>query len=87
MRIECPFCGSRDYAEFTFKKAEADGRKLLGGDPMSDAEAYYQIENPADFHQELWRHSGGCGTWLIVRRHPATNQIENVVPAFEGVMK
>ena len=77
MRINCPYCGTRDVAEFTYLGA-AD---LKRPDPSaSDAkqaffEYAYLRDNPAGPFAELWYHGGGCRSWLRVVRDTRTHEI------------
>jgi len=80
MRLNCPFCGTRDLREFA----------CIGGDPLprpqADApaaewDAYLHLrENPAGPSRELWYHEGGCGAWLRVSRDTLTHAIAAVEP-------
>ena len=77
MRINCPYCGMREAAEFTYLGA-AD---LKRPDPSAaDAqqaffEYAYLRDNPAGPFAELWYHGGGCRSWLRVVRDTRTHEI------------
>ena len=77
MRIPCPYCGERDYSEFSYL-GDAGFRRP---DPQApDAarlyyEAVYLRDNPAGPHEELWFHAHGCRSWLRVRRNTLTHEI------------
>ncbi|RXG85916.1 sarcosine oxidase subunit delta [Bradyrhizobium zhanjiangense] len=76
MRIECPFCGSRDVSEFAYY-GDAKRRPETS---LSDAsrqfyEAVYLRDNPAGRHEDLWYHSGGCRSWLRVIRDTRTHKL------------
>lgn len=71
MRLDCPYCGSRDIAEFTYR-----------GDAAADDP--YLRDNPAGPISELWRHARGCRQWLVVRRDTRTHEIFGVVFAREA---
>jgi sarcosine oxidase subunit delta len=79
MRIPCPFCGERDLSEFTYlgdAARQPDLRADLAADsaePLFDA--VYLRDNPAGPHAELWHHSFGCRSWLIVTRNILTHEI------------
>ena len=77
MRINCPYCGMRDVAEFTYLGA-AD---LKRPDPSAaDAqqaffEYAYLRDNPAGPFAELWYHGGGCRSWLRIVRDTRSHVI------------
>ncbi len=78
MRIPCPFCGSRDAAEFSYLGDASVTRPdtAIGAD--SDAAMYdyvYLRDNPAGAFKEYWYHSGGCHGWLVVERDTRTHRI------------
>ena len=68
MRIPCPFCGSRDLAEFMFR-----------GD--AGAEDVCLRDNPAGRLHELWRHAQGCRQWLVVERDTLTHEVFGAILA------
>lgn len=77
LRIPCPYCGERDYTEFTYG---GDANQARPADPerVSDAEwetFLYQRGNPAGEHIEYWQHSFGCRQWLKVVRDTVTHDI------------
>ena len=85
IRLDCPFCGTRDHSEFSY-----------GGDatveyPPLDAEleawnaAVYGRKNPRGPHREYWHHLNGCRSWLIVERDTLTHEIESVTFAHPGL--
>ncbi len=72
MRIPCPYCGERDAQEFVYR---GDARSAR---PDSDDDFHdyiYLRENPAGRLSELWYHSYGCRTWLVVDRDTRTHEI------------
>jgi methylglutamate dehydrogenase subunit B len=77
MRIQCPFCGERDYHEFAylgdadFRRPDADAPDA----PMKFVEAVYLRDNPASAHDELWYHTSGCRRWLRVTRDTRRHEI------------
>jgi sarcosine oxidase subunit delta len=76
MRLTCPYCGPRELAEFTCL-----GDASLKARPAADAapeawHAYtYLRANPAGPHKELWYHTQGCRTWLMVERDTLTHAV------------
>lgn len=87
MRIECPFCGSRDSREFSVM---GDAKLAARPDPaaadaLSRFVAYlHERDNPAGLHRELWFHGAGCHAWLIVTRDTRTHRIDKVELARDG---
>jgi heterotetrameric sarcosine oxidase delta subunit len=86
MRISCPFCGSRDVAEFVYR---GDATAQRPDPALADAQerffdAVYLRNNPAGLHDELWYHASGCRSWLRVRRDTRTHRIESVDYATPG---
>ena len=75
--IDCPYCGPRVQAEFTYGGADV---ARPSPDAPSDAWfAYvYLRDNPKGLHDELWQHSAGCRAWLRVRRDTRTHDIVTV---------
>ena len=81
MRITCPICGERDHREFTYKGDASAIRPAHGSDDVDAHKAYvYRRTNPAGSHRELWLHTGGCRTHLIVTRDTVTHQITDCEP-------
>lgn len=78
MRIQCPFCGPRDWSEFA-SLGDASARR-----PDADAcaadflEAVYLRGNPAGRHEEFWYHAFGCRGWLRVTRDTRTHEIHAI---------
>jgi heterotetrameric sarcosine oxidase delta subunit len=85
LRIDCPYCGTRDHDEFRYC-GDASVRRPAHDD--GDFEAWYRYvyvrPNPKGPHREYWQHVMGCRQWLIVERDTATHVIGTVVPAREG---
>ena len=84
MRIPCPLCGEREYAEFTVL-GDASLRHRPNPDGAGAQAAFHEYlhlrENPAGEHDELWYHEQGCRSWLIVPRDTTTHRIVRVVRA------
>jgi heterotetrameric sarcosine oxidase delta subunit len=77
MRIQCPFCGERDYSEFAYL---GDATSIRPDPNGADAqarffEAVYLRDNPAGRCEELWYHAMGCRSWLRVTRDTCTHEI------------
>jgi methylglutamate dehydrogenase subunit B len=75
--ITCPWCGTRDQAEFTYR----GDATLTRPDPTAaDApdtffEFTYLRTNPMGWHTEWWHHTGGCRQWVKVVRNTLTHAI------------
>ncbi len=83
MRIDCPYCGSRDAAEFSYF---GDAKPQRPDPAAADVEAamadyVYLRDNPAGPHRGFWYHGSGCRSWLVVTRNPATHEILEVALA------
>jgi methylglutamate dehydrogenase subunit B len=79
MRIHCPFCGPRDWSEFSSLGDASARRPNAGGSAAEFFDAVYQRGNPAGRHEELWYHAFGCRGWLRVTRDTRTHEIQSVV--------
>ena len=80
MRIICPICGARPLEEFSYRGDAAVQRPTTVDAAAQDEwyEYVYVRDNPKGRHKEHWRHSGGCGAWLVVERDTYTHEIFNV---------
>ena len=88
MRIECPYCGSRDLREFSFLgDAESAGAALADATAAaaavadrgsSEVERVYLRDNVAGRHRGLWYHEAGCRSWLAIERDTVTHEIFSV---------
>ncbi len=76
MRITCPYCGERDYQEFSYL-----GAASLKNRPDSSAadaretffDYVYLRDNPAGPLREHWYHGQGCRGWIVVERDTRTH--------------
>jgi len=81
IRIDCPWCGPRDEAEFAYR-GDATVRR-----PAADASAdaffdyVHRRRNPRGWHVEWWHHVGGCRQFVKVVRHTLTHAVAAVVAA------
>jgi len=74
MRISCPYCGLRDAREFTYRGDAAPVRP--DSDSAADFHDYVFLrDNPAGVMDELWQHTGGCRSWLVVTRDTRSHDI------------
>ena len=81
MRINCPYCGLRDLAEFTYH-GDAD-HALERPEPAKKNSAawnswVFDRSNNAGHHRELWQHTGGCRGFMVVTRDTVTHEIISV---------
>lgn len=74
MRIDCPHCGARAQAEFTYERT-LDSIVTLGMPAEEAMGRLYARANPRGLDDELWRHSLGCRQWIVLRRHRQTHEI------------
>jgi len=75
--IPCPYCGPRDYTEFTYG-GDANVRRPAEPDAVTDeqwAQYVYLRDNPRGLHDELWQHNAGCRRWIAVRRNTYTHDV------------
>lgn len=82
MRINCPYCGSRDLREFTFHgEACASSRARAPcepGAPSDPVDATYLRDNPAGRSTGWWTHDQGCRSWLLIERDNRSHEIFSV---------
>ncbi|MEO0544103.1 MAG: sarcosine oxidase subunit delta [Pseudomonadota bacterium] len=81
MRINCPHCGQRDLAEFTYHGDADQAAKRPEAAHENSAEWnswVYDRTNTAGQHRELWQHTGGCRSFMIVTRDTVTHAIISV---------
>ena len=78
MIINCPWCGPRGSEEFTYR---GDGTVMRPGLPDTSVElagAYvFDRKNIAGDHSEIWQHSSGCRTHVLVKRNTLTHEIKS----------
>lgn len=82
MVIDCPYCGERAQAEFTYERT-LDSLVTLDMAPEEALARLFSRANPAEEDRELWRHAYGCRQWLVLRRHRRTHAIAAVDPYTE----
>jgi heterotetrameric sarcosine oxidase delta subunit len=78
--IRCPWCGSRDEAEFHYGGQAhvpypADPTLLGDGEW---AEYVFYRDNPQGALAERWSHSAGCRRWFNAVRDTATYELLGV---------
>jgi len=80
LRIECPWCGIRDEAEFSCG-GESHISRPENPEKASDAEwadYLFYHNNIKGLHYERWVHSYGCRQWFNVARDTVTHEIFEV---------
>jgi sarcosine oxidase subunit delta len=82
MRIDCPFCGSRDSGEFIYR-GDATPIRPDAPDPAAFVDYVYLRDNVAGRMDEHWYHLHGCRQWLRVRRDTVSHEIDSAVLATE----
>lgn len=85
IRLPCPFCGPRDYTEFTYG-GDAAIRRPADPEALDDAAwaAYLYVRaNSRGPHRELWHHAAGCRRWVVVYRDTTTHEVleDGALPA------
>jgi len=74
LRIDCPWCGPRDMAEFTYVGDGALQRPAMDADE-GHFDYVYLRDNPKGVHVELWRHGVGCRQHVAVKRDTLSHEI------------
>ncbi len=85
LRIDCPWCGVRDEAEFKYGGDATVKRPAADGNAESFYRYTYERANPKGWHLEWWHHAAGCRQWLKVVRHTVTHEIRTVAKAGDDV--
>lgn len=85
LRINCPFCGSRDHIEFAYGGDGSISYPALDASPEEWTKAVFERENIAGRQSETWQHLYGCRMWLRVERDTVTHEIFSVAPAHPGM--
>lgn len=85
IQITCPHCGPRAQAEFVYERT-ADSVVPLDAAPEVAVAALFSRNNPRGPDEELWRHTHGCGGWLLMRRDRVSHAIEWVRPVGPAVL-
>jgi heterotetrameric sarcosine oxidase delta subunit len=77
MQINCPHCGPRAQAEFTYERT-VDSVVPLDAKPEVAMEILFTRHNPRGVDEEIWRHTYGCRAWMVLTRHRVTNEISAI---------
>lgn len=79
MQFDCPHCGPRAQAEFTYERT-VDSVVPLDSAPDDAMRTLFTRANPRGVDEEIWRHTYGCRAWMVLTRHRVTNEISGVRP-------
>ncbi len=74
-RIDCPWCGLRDEAEFQYQGDASVAPPALDARPEAAVSAVYIRTNPRGWHREWWHHVGGCRQFVQVIRHTVSHRV------------
>ena len=85
IRIDCPFCGPRDHAEFSYGSDASIQYPALDAPMEAWHDAIFLRENVRGMQAETWHHVNGCRMWLVVERDTMTHEIKSVRPAHDGL--
>ena len=76
MIFTCPFCGPRAHDEFTYRGDADAKRPAIGSGDTDGVRAFiFDRANPAGPHREIWNHTGGCRTHLVVTRDTVSHDV------------
>jgi sarcosine oxidase subunit delta len=75
LRIECPWCGTRDETEFTYGGESHISRPPQDCSDEAWSSYLFFRSNTKGQHAERWCHSYGCGQWFNVLRDTVTHRI------------
>ena len=78
LRIDCPWCGTRDELEFSCGGEAHITRLTIDADDATWADYLFFKENTKGIHYEQWIHMYGCGRWFNVARDTVTHEIHAV---------
>ncbi len=78
LKIDCPHCGPRDEAEFSFGGQSHIARPDESVDDQTWGEYLFFRDNPKGMHFERWCHTYGCGQWFNVARNTVTHEVTHV---------
>jgi sarcosine oxidase subunit delta len=78
LRIQCPWCGERDEAEFRSGGESHITRPSFEADDATWAKYLFYRSNPKGVQFERWCHAYGCGQWFNVARDTVTHEAQAV---------
>ena len=74
-RIRCPWCGTRDEAEFAYRGDATKARPADDAGAEAFVDYVYGRPNPKGWHVEWWHHVAGCRAVVKVVRHTVTHRV------------
>jgi len=80
--IDCPWCGTRDEAEFSYG-GEAGIARPQDPDALTDVEwgdYLFMRSNQRGAHREQWNHARGCRRWFIAERDTVSYRFTATYP-------
>lgn len=85
IRIDCPWCGTRDMVEFTYGGDAINKRPQDSPETSEDqwVEYVYRRDDTRGPHLEYWHHVNGCRQWVKVKRDTVTHEVLATGPAHE----
>lgn len=78
LRINCPWCGTRDEVEFRYRGDASLIRPAVDAGLEAYVDYVYQRDNHRGWHAEWWLHVAGCRRLLVIERHTLTHEIRAV---------
>ena len=78
LRLDCPWCGTRDELEFSFGGESHIMRPTPDASDAMWSNYLFNKENPKGIHYERWMHSYGCRRWFHVARDTVTHEIHAI---------
>jgi sarcosine oxidase subunit delta len=81
IRIDCPWCGPRDEAEFVYRGDATVRYPPARASEQAFFDYVHARTNPPGWHVEWWYHAGGCQQMLQVVRSTVTHEVHTVAPA------
>ncbi|MCK7613665.1 sarcosine oxidase subunit delta [Roseibium sediminicola] len=85
IRINCPFCGTRDHSEFSYGGDGSIDYPALDATKEAWHDAVFMRDNICGVQLETWHHVHGCRMWLKIERDTLTHEIHSVRPAHPGL--
>jgi heterotetrameric sarcosine oxidase delta subunit len=76
LSIPCPYCGSRNETEFTYRGPTHITRPELSASDQEWTHYLYSRENTKGPYRERWLHSFGCGRWFNALRDTTTSEFQ-----------
>lgn len=74
-RLDCPWCGLRDVAEFQYQGDASRQPPALDASIDEAHDAVFLRDNPRGWHLEWWHHVAGCRRHVKVLRHTLTHEV------------